>query len=120
MTSFKTWLSEIALSSDGNSDNQQVQTMQATSKVGDFGLSNQNFDDERVGVQQMRSNPVQARNNLIKMSSDVIDRAPGGIAQATNGPKVAQYMATQMGMPELFRNFKIMMKKKMQKRMKKQ
>lgn len=117
MTSFKKWLSEISLASDGKTDNAKVATAQATSDVGDFGLNNQRFKQEIP--QALTLGPAQARKFLTGMSTDVIDQAPDGVAVKTNAPRVASYMATQMGRPELFQNFKLMMKKKMKKGMEK-
>lgn len=121
MTTFKQWLqNEISLGSDGMRDNATSQTAQATQKVGDLGLSNQKFDDERAQIQQLAGNPSVARDQLIKVSSDVIDHAPGTIAKNTNGPQVAQYIARQMGMPKLFpNNPRLGMRKKMKKGMRK-
>ncbi len=103
METFKNWLkNEIALGSDGKRDNATVQTAQATQQVGDFGLSNQKFDGMRQATQALLGNPSVARDQMIKLSSDVIDAAPATQAKLTNGPKVADYMAQQMNMPKLF------------------
>jgi hypothetical protein len=119
MGTFKDWLhNEIALGSDGMRDNATSQTSQATQIVGDFGLNNQKFDEPRQAIQGMVGNPSVARDQMIKMSSDVLDLAPATNAKQTNGPLIADYMAKQMGMPKLFpKSPALTMRKLMRKRM---
>jgi len=120
MKSFKTWLSEANLSSDGTTDMEPTQTAQATSKVGDWALSNPSFSDDVARIQQTMDNPAVTRRNMVDLFTTATQQAPGNMAVPTNAMNVARYAAPQLGIkPDIFPSIRRMMKKKMKKGMKK-
>jgi hypothetical protein len=117
MTSFKTWLSEIALSSDGVTDNQPVQTAKTAIDVANDALGSPDNRDDISSISQI-TNRNQARDVVNQLALKQIDQTRPGID--TNVGQVAPQIALQLRRPELFPNFRrAAMKKKMKKAMKK-
>ena len=105
------------MGSDGTTDNTPVQTAQATDDVGNFALG-RDFEKDRIQVQQA-AGTAPARNALIRWSGAAYDQAPESMTQQTNPAMLAKSLSLKMGKPELFKNYKMMMRKRM-KKMKKQ
>ena len=102
------------------SNPQQAQTAQATKAVGDE-LAGPEFNDDRNRIYSLAGNPSNARREIIGLSTGVMNDAPDTLAARTTPSNVARYLSRQFNMSNLFpqsSNFR-MMKKKMNKKMRK-
>lgn len=105
--SFAEWiknqLDEIVLGSDGQRDNQVVQTSQATSKVGQNWLANKQNADVQNQLVTGTSHRSTLAGKLLDAGTQAVDSAPHTFANKTTAPLVANFLQSNLGLPKVLK-----------------
>lgn len=111
--SFKKWLSldEIALSSNGQRNNQPTQTVQATAQVAQNWLGQDANVDAQSRLINVKNRSVLGKQ-LIGAGADAIEAAPNTVAQRTTAPAVAGFLQTQFKLPNVIKQNPVKMMRK--------
>ncbi len=102
-TSFKQWiaLQEIAMGSDGQRDNQSVQTAQSTAQVAQNWLADKSSAPQQTSIVNGLSNRSALAGKLLDAGTSAIQGAPTSMAKKTTAPAVAGFLQQQFKLPNV-------------------
>lgn len=107
-TSFKQWLQmqEIVMGSDGQRDNQTVQTSKAAAAVGQQWLGDKKNAGEQAAMVSGVGNKSTLGKKLLDAGTHAIGGASNSLAAKTTAPLVANFLQTNLGLPQVLKPMK--------------
>jgi hypothetical protein len=106
MASFKQWIQiqEIAISSDGVTDNSPTQTAQATQQVAANWMGNPKNAAAQGGMVTMGTqNKSALSHDLMSAASSAIKTGPSPLKLQTNAPQVGMAIQKSLGLPDILK-----------------